>query len=340
MRRCFFGLLIAVIVSAWGWAANSKEELATGLYAQFKTPRGTMIFELDYENTPLTVANFVGLARGVLKNTHKEPGDPFFDGMPVYKAIKDYALFIGYPGKMYGEYSGSTFPREKTAKLSAEAPGVLVMDGLVSESFGSQFFITIQGDGFLDDKYTSFGKIVSGIDVLKKLKEDDIINSITILQIGADAEAFPITQSNFDALLAAARKAEVENLAAIDPTLSDIVFDLGPERKKSISGIYYAVLKPGEGTTPQTGNQVAIHYTGSLVDGQIFDSSLSRGQPFEFTVGEDSMIPGWIEMIINMKSGEVRKVVMPPEMGYGERGFGPIGPNSWLVFEIELLSII
>ncbi|RLW70561.1 MAG: hypothetical protein B6D68_00670, partial [spirochete symbiont of Stewartia floridana] len=129
-------------------------------------------------------------------------------------------------------------------------------------------------------------------------------------------------------------------LAAIDPTLSDIVLSLGPERKKSMTGIYYAVLEEGEGAVPQTGDQVAIHYTGSFVDGQIFDSSKSREQPFEFTVGVDSLIPGWIEMIINMKQGEARKVVMSPEMAYGESGFGPIGPNSWLVFEIELLSII
>ncbi len=340
MRWCFLGLLIAGIASAWGWAADSKEELAPGLYAQFQTPRGTMIFELDYENTPLTVANFAGLARGSLENTVKKQGEPFFDGMPVYKAIKDYAVFIGYPGKMHEEYRGNTFPREKAAKLSAEASGILVMDGLATESFGSQFFITIQGDGFLDVKYTCFGQMVSGAEVLKKLKEDDLINSITILQIGSDAESFPISQSSFDARLAAARKAEVENLAAIDPTLSDIVLSLGPERKKSMTGIYYAVLEEGEGAVPQTGDQVAIHYTGSFVDGQIFDSSKSREQPFEFTVGVDSLIPGWIEMIINMKQGEARKVVMSPEMAYGESGFGPIGPNSWLVFEIELLSII
>jgi len=99
-------------------------------------------------------------------------------------------------------------------------------------------------------------------------------------------------------------------------------------------------LQLGEGPEAVSGKGVSVHYTGTLTDGSKFDSSLDRGQPFDFTLGAGQVIRGWEEGVVGMKVGGRRKLTVPPEMAYGERGFGNIiPPNSTLVFEIELLAV-
>ena len=83
-----------------------------------------------------------------------------------------------------------------------------------------------------------------------------------------------------------------------------------------------------------------MHYTGMLVNGTVFDSSRPRGQTFDFVLGLEGIIPGWVEMAMDMKPGEVRRAIIPPNMAYGEQGYGPIEPDSWLIFEMELVSFI
>lgn len=104
------------------------------------------------------------------------------------------------------------------------------------------------------------------------------------------------------------------------------------------SGLQYEVLQAGAGPRPQAGDRVKVHYRGTLPDGTEFDSSYGRGEPAVFPVG--AVIPGWTEILQLMPVGSKWKVVIPPELAYGERGAGPrIGPHSTLVFEIELLGI-
>lgn len=99
-------------------------------------------------------------------------------------------------------------------------------------------------------------------------------------------------------------------------------------------------LKIGEGTEAKTGNTVFVHYTGTLLDGKKFDSSLDRGQPFSFVLGRGQVIPGWEQGILGMKVGGKRKLIIPPSLAYGEKGAGGvIPPNSTLVFEVELLNV-
>ena len=99
-------------------------------------------------------------------------------------------------------------------------------------------------------------------------------------------------------------------------------------------------LQIGNGDEAVTGKGVSVHYTGTLTNGSKFDSSLDRGQPFDFTLGAGMVIRGWDEGVVGMKVGGKRKLTIPPEMAYGERGFGNvIPPNSTLVFEIELLAV-
>ncbi len=106
------------------------------------------------------------------------------------------------------------------------------------------------------------------------------------------------------------------------------------------SGLQYVVLKEGDGPVATAGKMVSVHYTGWLTNGTKFDSSVDRGQPFQFGLGQGQVIKGWDEGVAGMKVGEKRKLIIPSNLGYGERGAGNvIPPNSTLVFDVELLGI-
>jgi FKBP-type peptidyl-prolyl cis-trans isomerase len=105
-------------------------------------------------------------------------------------------------------------------------------------------------------------------------------------------------------------------------------------------GLKYEILRQGNGPVAVAGQTVSVHYTGWLLDGTKFDSSVDRGQPFDFPLGAGRVIKGWDEGVAGMKVGEKRKLTIPSSLGYGERGAGgTIPPNATLVFDVELLGI-
>jgi len=107
------------------------------------------------------------------------------------------------------------------------------------------------------------------------------------------------------------------------------------------SGLKYAILKNGTGQAAKNGDEVLVHYTGTLEDGAKFDSSRDRNKPFNFVLGQGQVIKGWDLGVLGMKIGEVRKLIIPSSLGYGEQGTpgGPIPPNANLIFEVELLGV-
>jgi FKBP-type peptidyl-prolyl cis-trans isomerase len=105
------------------------------------------------------------------------------------------------------------------------------------------------------------------------------------------------------------------------------------------TGLKYIDEVVGTGESPSPGRMVRVHYTGWLENGTKFDSSVDRGQPFEFPIGAGRVIKGWDEGVMTMKVGGKRKLIVPPNLGYGSRGVGPIPPNSTLIFEVELLGM-
>jgi len=109
---------------------------------------------------------------------------------------------------------------------------------------------------------------------------------------------------------------------------------------KTESGLQYVELKKGEGSSAKEGDVVEVHYTGSLKDGKVFDSTLDRNQPFTFDLGTGKVIKGFDEGIAGMKVGGKRKLIIPAKLAYGERGAGNlVPPNAELTFEVELLKI-
>ncbi len=115
--------------------------------------------------------------------------------------------------------------------------------------------------------------------------------------------------------------------------------DLGSSAITLPSGLRYVEKAVGSGPSPQKGQTVVVHYDGRFTDGTIFDSSRQRGKVFKFKLGAGEVIKGWEEGVASMKVGGVRRLVVPPDLGYGDRGVGMIPPRSTLVFDIELLAI-
>lgn len=110
------------------------------------------------------------------------------------------------------------------------------------------------------------------------------------------------------------------------------------EVKTTPSGLQYEVLKEGDGAQPGPGDQVTVHYTGKLIDGTVFDSSVDRGEPATF--GVTQVIPGWVEALQLMKAGSKWRLFIPSALAYGPQGAGGvIGPNQTLIFDVELISV-
>ncbi|MBI2888570.1 MAG: FKBP-type peptidyl-prolyl cis-trans isomerase [Candidatus Liptonbacteria bacterium] len=121
-----------------------------------------------------------------------------------------------------------------------------------------------------------------------------------------------------------------ENAAAISSITPTI---------KTQMGLEITDTAQGTGAEAKAGDKVTVHYTGTLADGSVFDSSKTRGTPFSFTLGAGQVIRGWDEGFAGMKTGGTRKLVIPPELGYGSAQMGPIPPNSTLTFVVELLEV-
>lgn len=135
-------------------------------------------------------------------------------------------------------------------------------------------------------------------------------------------------------------------LAAVLMTAAAVMAADGPTKvnekdyKTTKSGLKYAILKPGKGAEAKAGQTVSVHYTGWLKsNGKKFDSSVDRGKPFEFPLGGGQVIKGWDEGVQGMKTGEKRQLVIPPALGYGDRGAGGVIPGgATLIFDVELLG--
>lgn len=172
------------------------------IFADIKTSKGMITISLEFEKTPLTVANFVGLAEGKLKNSAREAGQPYYDGLTFHRVINGFMIQGGDPTGTGRGGPGYRFPDEIDSTLKHNGPGILSMANAGPGTNGSQFFITHKAYPHLDGKHTVFGSVVNGQDVVDAIQQGDKIESLTIYRKGATAEAFVADQAMFDSLLA------------------------------------------------------------------------------------------------------------------------------------------
>lgn len=307
-----------------------------GLYAVISTKRGQIVLSLEYEKAPMTVSNFVGLAEGVLNSGN--PGKPFYDGLRFHRVIADFMIQGGCPLGNGTGGPGYNFPDEFAPSLKHDKPGVLSMANAGPGTNGSQFFITHVPTPWLDGKHSIFGHVVEGQKVVNSIRQGDRIDKVEISRIGGKAEAFSVTKESFAQLVRTASKAEIDRLDAEAKRINEELDRRWPDAVKTPSGLRYVVLKEGEGELcPRMGQVVTVHYTGTFLNGKVFDSSQANGEPIKFKIGQ--VIEGWNEALQTMHKGEKRQLVIPPELGYGVHGYpGAIPPNSYLVFDVELLD--
>jgi len=318
----------------------SEAKLKDGMYVKFHTNRGEILCLLEYEKTPMTVANFVGLAEGTKElGGGGKPGTRYYDGLAFHRVIPDFMIQGGCPLGTGTGGPGYTFPDEIDPSLKHDAPGILSMANAGPGTNGSQFFITHVPTPWLDGKHTVFGYVISGQSVVDAIKQGDVMETVEIIRVGKDAEAFQADQAAFDQLVATIQERQREKeLVAMETQKLEIESKF-PGAIATPSGLKYVVVEEGTGdATPSKGTTVTAHYTGKLLDGQKFDSSYDRNDPIKFPVGAGRVIKGWDEAFLSMKKGEKRILIIPPELGYGSSGRGPIPPNAVMVFDVELID--
>lgn len=339
-KVCKLFLLTILTILLFGEPAMTQPKLKDGLYVKFDTVKGEIICVLEFEKTPLTVTNFVGLAEGTkdLGGGAKAKGDKFYDGLKFHRVIDNFMVQGGCPLGTGTGGPGYTFPDEIDPSLSHSGPGILSMANAGPGTNGSQFFITHVATPWLDGKHTVFGHVVSGQDIVNKIEGEDLISGVEIIRVGEKAETFKADQEAFDNLLNNFEKIQKEKALAGLEEEQTLISEQWPDATTTPSGLRYVVVEEGTGDTPQTGAQVTVHYTGKLLNGKKFDSSYDRGQPIDFPVGKGQVIKGWEEALLGMKKGEKRILIIPPDLGYGPSGRGPIPPNAYMVFDVELVD--
>lgn len=331
----FFVLLFLPSLSR---AATDAGKLEDGIYAEFETTRGTILAKLYYKRAPNTVANFVGLAQGT-KKSNQPAGKKFYDGLTFHRVIPNFMIQGGDPEGTGRGGPGYQFADEFHPSLTHDGPGVLSMANSGPNTNGSQFFITHKETPWLDLKHTVFGKVVAGQDVVNEIRQGDLIKHLVIIRKGADAKAFKTDQASMDAVrnkLLARQEAELKEYQA---SFEKKMMDKHPDALKTESGLMYVPLKAGTGSAIKTGDRVKVHYTGVLEDGKKFDSSRDRGKPIQFVIGKGEVIKGWDLGITGMKKGEMRRLLIPYPLAYGEKGYpGIIPPQATLIFDVELVD--
>ena len=328
-------ILLAGVVAP----ADAQDAYPDGLYAEMHTSKGLIVLRLAYEEAPMTVTNFVGLAEGT-KDSNKPAGTPFYDGLTFHRVVANFMIQGGDPQGSGRGGPGYQFPDEIHSALRHDGPGVLSMANAGRNTNGSQFFITHKATPWLDGKHAVFGRVIQGQEVVDAIAQGDVLEKVKIVRVGDAANAFKANQATFDGMIAEIAAAEEAHAKKEYDDAMAVLEEAYPGQMQTTeSGLKYIIVEAGDGPKPQPGTPIKAHYTGKFLSGRVFDSSVQRGEPFEFEVGMGRVIKGWDEALLDMQKGEKRILVIPSHLGYGERGYPPvIPPQATLVFDVELID--
>lgn len=313
----------------------------SGLYAEMNIDNKNIVIELYYEQAPLTVTNFVGLATGKFEGHVTKTGN-FYDGISIHRVVDNFVIQGGDPDGTGAGGPGYSFPDEFDNDLKHNEAGILSMANAGPQTNGSQFFITLAPTPHLDGKHSIFGKVVEGISHIATISQGDIIHSVTIIAEGTDAKDFldNVSWESFQNKISAltdetgrmARTKKINMLALLNDDTN---------LQKTKDGIFYEILQEGIGANIKNGDEVAIHYELNLYgEKQILDSSYKRGDTFSVVVGNNMVIKGWELILLELKQNNKARVIIPPELGYGANGTGSlIPPEAFLEFTMEVIAI-
>lgn len=269
-----------------------------GLFATIETNKGTIVLALEFQKTPITVANFVSLAEGTNPYVGKEKlkGKPFYDGLKFHRVIKDFMIQGGDPEGTGAGEPGYRFKDEFT-DLKHDKSGILSMANSGPATNGSQFFITHKDTPWLDGKHTVFGHVTEGMDVVNKIEQNDVMTKVTITRKGALAKKFNATKVFTDyyankaedtkkqvaieaenkakkaALEAEAKKAYETKFGSVINAKAAQIAALKTTGTKTPSGLIYQIIQKGSDVKPADGTPIYFHYAGYFEDGNLFDSS-------------------------------------------------------------------
>ncbi len=366
-------LLFLALITIFYSSCNEKyPDLEEGIYAEIVTNQGTAVAKLHHDLTPMTVANFVSLAEGtntMVDSTYK--GKKYYNGIIFHRVIKDFMIQTGDPlGTGTGD-PGYKFPDEIVDSLSHKSKGILSMANSGPATNGSQFFITLKPTPWLDGKHTIFGEIVLGQDVIDSIgvtktgagdkPESEIkMMEVNIIRKGSDAKSFDTDAAFTDKLkVLEEEKAEKERKTKEMAEATAAKFnELKTKAKKLDSGLEMTFITEGDGEKPKPTDIINVNYAGFFADGKVFDTNIAEKakelgvyderraaapggyDPIPMPYSPDAqMIPGFKEGAQQMKVGDKAVLFIPAHLAYGERGGGPIPPNTDLIFELEIVSI-
>lgn len=328
---------------------QTYDSLENGLYANIKTNKGDMLVKFYDKESPVTVANFIGLAEGKIPNDAKKAGVPFYDGIIFHRVIKDFMIQTGDPQGTGMGGPGYRFEDEKN-DLKHSGTGILSMANSGPNTNGSQFFITEVPTPWLDGRHTIFGTVIKGLEVVNTIAnsktgaQDKPVETISMEKVSIitkgdeykNYDAAHFFAENKDLISERNKKWQEEK----DKLATTKLEELKSGMTQTPSGLFYKITENGNGSQAKAGDTVSVHYEGSLTNGNVFDSSFARNEPIEFPLGKGMVIQGWEEGIALLKEGDKAEFLIPPALGYGTQGAGGgvIPPNAWLLFKVELVK--
>ncbi|MFH1945690.1 MAG: peptidylprolyl isomerase [Acidobacteriota bacterium] len=327
-----------------------------GIYAELGTERGTIVLELDFERTPMTTANFIGLAEGTLTNQAFPAGRPFFDGTVFHRVVPGHVIQAGIPNGGETDSPGYTIPNEIASDLSHDRAGILGMANAGPHTNSSQFYITLGDRSYLDGNFTIFGRVTEGIPVVRSIQQGDSVQRVKILRIGKKARRFRVDNDSFNRIRTDVEQEVARMEEEKKKKEAEWIRTNWPDAVQSPHGSLFQVTQTGTGEKPRAGQTLLALYTGLFPDGTSFRSTGEDGQPFPgeegepftYVIGTSSITPGLDAALADMQRGEHRTVICPPPLGYGLQGFYArqregerrfvISPNTTLVYFVELLD--